>query len=105
MDGDNFGGYLVAGIEGAGSGIYSSENPGGFGAMTLGTAQLTLSIGVTAKGVGTANPTLIVGGIGMFGVGTTNIMGGAVYGPGFQGPLSPGSNIKDWTDWIWGGDE
>ena len=90
---------MVAAIEGAGTGIYSTENPNGVGAMTLGTGQLFLAIGITAKGVVTENPVLMAFGVGMYGVGTTNIVGGAVEGPQFEGPLSPNSNIKDWVDW------
>ncbi|MDD2764144.1 MAG: hypothetical protein PHE83_09255 [Opitutaceae bacterium] len=96
------GSTIIAGIEGAGSGIYSTENPHGVGAMTLGTGQLVLAIGVTAKGALTGNEALIVVGVGMYGAGTTNLVGGAVYGPKFQGPLSPNTNVKDWTDWIFG---
>jgi len=106
VEGDNFGGYFVAAIEGAGTGIYSTDNPNGFGAMTLGTGQLAASIGITAKGVLTESPTLVTFGLGLYGAGTTNLIGGAVYGPAFEGPLSPNTNIKDWSNWFtdwWGG--
>jgi len=94
------GSTIVTAIEGAGSGIWNWQE-GRPGAMTLGTSQIMLSVGMVGSGVLTDNPTFVTFGAAMWGLGTTNFVGGAVYGPEFKAPISPNSGVSDWVDWTY----